>query len=230
MKIMSVVLVAAILAMTALALAEGEEEVSFTDLIAKASDYEGKTIRLSCSVLYAGSEVLAVEEVTEEDGAVVFKGEAIYLKRFKSSLKKKLAKGKYKKKTCYYGPTVLTGEIKTGQFGRKKEYKIQLTIKTAEVSGGSGSSEGFKLLKKNKRTTTDVPDENAIRSARQAVARDGFNPPTYPKYHDGSNLAANTQVLCVTYGKESKVYTIGSLGTCELVNDKIGNVPIAVTW
>jgi hypothetical protein len=229
MRRLSLILILSTLIFNPLVFGDGEEEVSFADLVAKASDYDGKVVKVSCSVLYAGSEVLAVAEVTEEDGGAGFEGEAVFLRKFKSSLKKKLTKGRYKKRTCYYGPAVLTGEVKTGEFGRKKSYKIQLTIKTVEIASGS-ASEGFTLLKKNKRTKTDLPPENDVRSARQAVARDGFNPPTYPKYHDGSNLSADTQVLCVTDGKESKVYTIGSMGTCELVNDKIGKLPVAVTW
>ena len=228
MRIAALSLIALFLAVTPVLFAQGEEEVTFGDLVAKPSDYDGKTVKLECHLLFAGSEVLAVAEVMEEDGKLDFEGEAVLLKKVKSSIKKKLAKGKYNKRTSYWGSAEIVGEITTGEFGRKKEYKVQLTVKTVEVSGGS--TEGFTLLKKNIKTSTDLPPESDVRNARQAVRRDGFNPPTYPKYHDGSSLADGTQVLCITDGRECKVYTIGSMGTCELANDKIGKTPVAVTW
>jgi hypothetical protein len=228
MRLFAAGLVAVTLTMTAIVFADGEEEVTVAELIEKALEFDGKTVKVKCHLLICGSEVLAVEEVKDEDGKLSFEGEAVFLKKVKSSTRKKLAKGKYNRKTSYYGHAVLTGEVKTGEFGRKKEYKLMITVSNVEISGGSSGE--FKIWKKNKRTKTDLPPENDVRSARQAVRRDGFNPPTYPKYHDGSNLSADTQVLCVTDGKESKVYTIGSMGTCELVNDKIGKTPVAVTW
>jgi hypothetical protein len=226
MKLLTVCFFAALIVTTAL-LAD-EEEVSFADLVAKPSDFDGKTVKLKCHLLFAGSKVLAVAEVTEEDGKLDFEGEAILLKKVKSSEKKKLTKGKYNKRTSYHGPAEITGEVKAGEFGKKKEYKLMITVKEVEIA--ESASGKFKAWKKNKKNTADLPPESAVQGARQAVRRDGFNPPTYPKYHDGSSLADNTQVLCITDGKESKVYTIGSMGTCELVNDKIGKTPVAVTW
>jgi hypothetical protein len=203
-----------------------ETEVSFDDLVAKPSEYEGKTVRVACSILYARGQYLAVKELQEGDEGVSFEGQAVLLKKVKSSVKKKLSKGKHKKKTAYHGSVVITGEVKTGEFGRDKDIKVQITVTSVET-GGSGE---FEVLKKSIRTKTDLPPEDAVKRARQAVRRDGFNPPTYPDYHDGSSLSVDTQVLCITDGKQHKVYTIASMGTCELVNDKIGGVPVAVTW
>jgi hypothetical protein len=229
MKLHAAILSALVLLTCQLLLADGEEEVSYADLVAKAAEYEGKTIKLDCTLLISGSEVLAVAEATEKDGELSFDGDAIYLRGVKSSIKKSLSKAKYNKRTSYYGPAVITGVVATGEFGRKKEYKIQIKAASVEVSAGGGSGE-FEVLKKNVRHKADLPPEQDIIGARQAVRRDGFNPPTFPDYHDGDSLADNTQVLCITDGRESKVYTIGSMGTCELVNDKIGKVPVAVTW
>lgn len=227
MKLLAACLLLVAFATTAL-LAEGEEEVSFADLVAKPSEYEGKSVKLSCSLLISGSEVLAVADLKEEEGKLSFEGEAVFLEHVKSSVKKNLAKGTYNRKTAYHGSASITGVVDTGKFGRKKEYKIQITVKSVEAAGG-GSAE-FEVLKKNVRNKADLMPEDDIRRARQAVKRDGFNPPTNPDYHDGVSLADSTQVLCIIDGEESKVYTIGSMGTCELVNDKIGRVPVAVTW
>ena len=73
-----------------------EVEVSFDDLVAKPSEYEGKTVRVTCSILYAGGKYLAVKELQEGDEGVSFEGQAVLLKKVKSSVKKQLTKGKHK--------------------------------------------------------------------------------------------------------------------------------------
>jgi hypothetical protein len=226
MKLFGLFFIFVFLLWTSFLLAEGEEEVTVAELVEKASEYDGKTVRLNCQILICGSEYLAVDELKGINGKIDFEGAAVLLKKTKSTIKKKLEKAKYNKKTCYFGTVTITGEVKAGEFGKKKEYKVQITVKSVETSG----SGDFETLKKNIRTKTDVPPENDVRSARQAVRRDGFNPPTYPKYNNGSGLSDSTQVLCISDGKKHKIYTIGSMGTCELVNDKIGKVPVAVTW
>ncbi|TET32206.1 MAG: hypothetical protein E3J72_20165 [Planctomycetota bacterium] len=227
-----VLLLIAALVATPLLFAGDEVEVSFADLIAKPGDYNGKTVKLSCAVVYHGSDKLAVGEVNLDADEKPYEGDAILLSGVKSSVKKQLAKVKFKKRTCYHGTAEIIGTVETGEFGKAKyKIKIKVTSMTAEGGGGS-SSGGFKVLKKNYRTDKMASESQIDRQARgrKGTGDSRFNPPTYPKYGDGSGLAAGTVVLCLTNGKVSKAFPIDIMGCHELANIKFGKIPIAVSW
>jgi hypothetical protein len=204
-------------------------EVSFEQLVKKPDDYNGKKVKLTCEVIFFGPVKLAVAEIDLKGDENPYKGEAVLLSRVKSSVRKSLDKCKFAKKTCYKGTAEIVGTVKTGEFSKGK-YKIKIMIESMEVLSGKSKSGGFKILKKNHRTSEIDSEDRIRRESRQVGRKDGFNPPTYPKYSGGKNLSDGTQILCITDGKNSKAFPIGIMGSHELANIKLGKIPIAVTW
>ncbi|MHC4660730.1 MAG: hypothetical protein ACYS8W_03490 [Planctomycetota bacterium] len=226
-KVSIIFVLSAALAAPALFAAD-EVEVSFADLVAKPADFEGKTIKLSCEVIFIGSDKLAVAGVNLEAEETPYEGDAIYLSGVKSSVKKSLAKTKYNKKTCYHGTAEIIGKVSTGEFGKAK-YKIKISVKSMTAEGGGSASGEFKPLKKNLRVNP-LATEDQVKSQSRAHGKDGFPVPNYPKYTDGSGLAASTPVCIVTDRKVTKVFPITYMGHHELANIKVGKLPIAMTW
>jgi len=217
---------------TPMIFAEGEVEVKFADLVAKPDDYKGKTVKLSCAVIFLGADKLAVAEVKLDADETPYDGDAVFLTGVKSSVRKKLEKTKFKKKTCYQGTAEIIGKVETGNFNKGK-YKIKIKVTSMTAEGGGGSSSGkFKVLKKNYRTTKMASESQIDGQARgrKGTGDSRFNPPTYPKYNDGSGLADSAVVHCLTDGKESKAFPIAIMGCHELANIKFGKIPIVVSW
>ena len=54
-----------------------------------------------------------------------------------------------------------------------------------------------------------------------------------PRFQDGvkaSWLHGKDKIVGVTFGDESRAYPIATLSRHEIVNDKLGGLPFAVTW
>jgi hypothetical protein len=46
----------------------------------------------------------------------------------------------------------------------------------------------------------------------------------------GRQMAADEHVLGVALGGQARAYPLGYLSAHEVVNDRVGEVPVAVTW
>ena len=90
-------------------------------------------------------------------------------------------------------------------------------------------------------TPTETPEivldstrevEADFRRFRQLIPRDAIKPVYRPKFVPAQSAVLNPQdlVIGVAINGESRAYPVGLLISREMVNDRVGGVPILVTW
>ena len=96
----------------------------------------------------------------------------------------------------------------------------------SDSSDDSGPSRVLRQLNPNGPKTVD------LRQFRQLLPRDAIRPIYEPKIAAGSqvNLPSGELVIGVSIGDDSRAYPIRTLRFREIVNDRLGGVPILVTW
>ena len=65
------------------------------------------------------------------------------------------------------------------------------------------------------------------------LAKDAIPAILSPEFQDGKSaqwLKADESVIGVEINGDSRAYPVATLGRVEIVNDKVGGIPIAVTW
>ncbi len=77
-------------------------------------------------------------------------------------------------------------------------------------------------------------EEDFQRNARQVVPRDAFPVLTDPEMVDvrraSEELRDDEPVIGLVLNGEARAWPISVMGSHELVNDRIGGIPIAVSW
>ncbi len=98
--------------------------------------------------------------------------------------------------------------------------------RASDSSDESGPSRVLQQLNPNGPKTID------LQQLRQLLPKDAIRPIYEPKIGAGSQstLPAGELVIGVSIGDDSRAYPIKTLRFREIVNDRLGGIPILVTW
>ena len=93
-----------------------------------------------------------------------------------------------------------------------------------------GLSWGILVFSSDNKSLEDLQAMEGFKTLLQRGEIPAIRKPHFVKADEAKDLADNAWVIGVSYQGQAKAYSINLLNQHEIVNDKIGDKPIATTW